>query len=483
MPLNNREVIRQNFLARKWDAEMERMDEAQEKLDLYMDDYEEIIRDMMSKLFHPSNYERLYYHVNQSQNILKRVVKEISTIYKVAPQRPLRDESERYAEIVRQTKLNTKMKKVNRYTNLLNETIVKVGVRYGAIVYDIITPNNCMVLQNELDPTKADAIVYMITRKNTAGDDGIEYHFWDIEGDYYIFDKDFRIMEVIYDAVENPCPYRDSRANLIMPFVVFHREEPDDSFWDQDSGRDLYNAAVMTGVKMTQFDYFFKTASFKQIYAAGDKVEVPSKQLLDTLTVLQVKGENASVGTLDLQAHLNQLKDALVFQINSVINNYGISADQWSLAISEMSGRALKIRNRALLEYREDQLPLFRQYEEELFNTTRIVNNTWPGLFKKIPDKAEFSIDFGEIEFPEDPEDEIRIQTKKLRSGIISPGQFFQYFNPDIKDEKEAEKELMKNLDKLQKMREKYPQLEEALDYILGSWKSKEEPEEEEEEE
>jgi hypothetical protein len=462
------EMIRREFLKAKWVADKERQDEAQNKLDLYRDDYEEIVREKIKELFHKDNYDRLYYHVNQSQNILKRVINEISTVYKAQPVREF-GKDERYQEILDYSKLDTKLKKINRYTNLLNETLIKIGVRGGRIVYDIITPNIATIIQNEQDPTQADAIIYMVTRKNTVGDDKIAYYYWDVYGNHIVLDKDFRISFIIYDeaAAQGSLefyPYRDDEGRSVLPFVIFHREEPDDSFWDQDSGRDLYNAALMTGIKMTLFDYYFKVASFKQPYVTGDVVSIPSKQILDPLTVFQVTGEGANVGLLDMQVNMDQLKDALVFQINSIINNYGISADQWSLSISEVSGRALKIRNRALLEIRQEQIPLYREYEQEIFDKTRVVNNA------HFPDRqiksAEFSVDFGEIEFPEDPEEELRLDTKRLKMGLISLGQLYKKYNPDV-DEKGGEKIIIENLEKLKALREEHPTLDEALNFIM----------------
>jgi hypothetical protein len=477
------QLIRREFLKAKWLADMERQEEAQAKLDLYHDDYEDIIRAKIKELFHPDNYSRLYYHVNQSQNILKRVINEISTVYK-APARRDFNGDERYQEIIDRARLDIKLKKINRYTNLLNETLLRISVRGGSIAYDIITPNIVTIIQNEIDPTKADAIIYRLTRNNTIGDDQIFYYYWDVLGNHYILDKDFRINSIIYDAMASQgdpawYPYRDEEGKPVLPFVIFHREEPEDSFWDQTSGRDLINATVMIGIKMTLFDYYFKVASFKQPYIIGDEISVPSKQILDPLTVFQAKGEGAQIGLLDMQINLDQLKDALIFQINSIINNYGISADQWSLSISEISGRALKIRNRALLEIRQEQIPYYRDYEKEIFEKTKIINNAH---FPDKPIKAEkFSVDFGEIEFPEDPEEELRLDAKRLKLGLISLGQFYQKYNPDV-DEKEGEKIIIENLNKLRKLREENPALDEALNYIMRRTMQREEEIEAEEE-
>ena len=479
-------MVEQNFLRAKWQADRDRQAEAQDKLDIYMDDFEEIVKAKMAELFHPKTVDRLLYHVNQSQNILKRVVNEISTLYKTETARKTDPESDRYQDLAESLNIDVSMKKINRYTNLLNESLLKVGVRNGKLVYDIITPNICTVIQNEADPTQADAIVYMTTRVNTVGSSEIRYHYWSKDGDYLIYDESFQIVGRIYDSYDESgllrYPYIDPETGQYMlPFITFHRQQPDSNFWDQDSGRDLYNATVTTAIKMSLLDYYFKTGSFKQIYLIGDKADMPGKQVLDPLTVLRGSGEGAEIGVLDREINLEQLKNAIIFQINSIINNYGISADQYSLVVSEISGRALKIRNRGLLEIRKEQLPIFKASEQELFNVTRVVNNAhFPN--DQIPEDANFDIDFGELEIPEDPDEDLELQTKRLRSGLISPGQFYQHFNPDIKDVEEAEKLIAENLSALEKMRIKYPNLDEALDFILGPGAPEKRPGEGEEE-
>ena len=466
--------IETNFLRRKWEADQARQQEAQDKLDIYMDDFEEIVKDKITELFHKDTVKRLQYHVNQSQNILKRVINEISTIYKREAQRTATIESIRYDDILKLNNLNVMGKKINRYTNLLNETLIKVGFRRGRLVYDIITPNICTVIQNEEDPTEADAIIYTTTRVNTIGAKDIKYHYWSKDGDYLIYDRNFRIIERIYDSWDESgmlaYPYIDPETGLYMlPFVVCHRQAPDSNFWDQDSGRDLYNAAVMTAIKMTLFDYYFKTGSFKQIYLIGDEADMPASQVMDVLTVLRASGEGAAIGVLDREVNMKQLQDAIVYQLNSIINNYGISADQWTLSIAELSGIALRIRNMPLMEIREDQLPFYRQFEKDLFNVTKVVNNAHAlNRATEIPEAAELDIDFAEITFPEDPVKALDHATNQLKGGIISLGQYFQIFNPDYKDEAEAEKKILDNLAKIQAARKKYPDLDELLMAIIG---------------
>ncbi len=466
-------IVESSLIQAKFRAEKDRMEEAGNRLAIYQDDYEEIIRTTISGLFCKENAKRLNYHVNQSQNILKRVVNEISMVYKAEATRTLDAKSPRFEDIKAEINMDTRMRRVNRLTNLLNETLVRPAVRRGRIVWDIITPDICTVIQDETDPTRITAATWQRTLANTMGSSLIEYEYMDDLGWWGLLDSNFRPKQWFYTPEDTP--YRDAEGRPVMMLVPFHRQSPECDFWDGDSGRDLYNAAVGIGWKLTLKDYYFKTASFKQPYAIGQNIDIPQDQVMDPMTMIKVivadPGAKGEVGTLDLQIAIDKLVESLMFDINGIINTRGISADMWTLSIAEMSGRALKIKNRALLEQREEQLPTYREGEGELFDRTRILNNAHAGAYgwEEIPKEAEFSVDFGEVEFPEDPMEDIDLQTRYLKSGIISLAQFYQHFNPDAKDEKSAEKAMLKNLNALKELRGANPTLDEALDYVMQS--------------
>jgi len=481
MPITAEDLTRQNVLKVKAEADDERMVEAEDRLDLYMDDFEEIVDTKLRSLFVNKIYDRLKLSINGSQNITKRVINEISIIYTEEPTRTTDPPSDRYAEIEAETRLDLKMKKVNRYTNLLNQTIVKVGAREDRlmgwqIVYDILTPDMTMVIQNEEDPTKLDGIIYMNSWKDTRGNEHSEYHSWHVDGYYIVYDEDKKIKETKYDESmkgedsDLAYPYKNSDGKFIIPFVVFHRTEPDWDFWDRDSGRDLINATIAVHWKMTLFDYYFKVSSFKQIYVIGDIAKVPQDQLSDPGFVYSVPAEaNAQIGVLDIQANLKQLQEAIQFQIGSIINNYGISSDAFALSVPELSGRALLIKNRSLLQMINDQLPLYRDSETELFEVTRVVNNAWPKNFTKIDEKATFSIDYKEITFQDEPKDELELKAMRLKAGLISLGQFYLEENPDAGTIEEAEEIIKKNFEELGEILTEIPEVDAAINVILKS--------------
>lgn len=468
--------VEQSLVRAKWDAEAERMTEAANRLDLYSDDYKQIILDTLKTLFHKDNYARLYLSVNGTQNLLKRVINELSMVYKTEATRTLSVESDRWDEIQAETDIDTRMKRVNRLTNLVNDIIIKVGIRGGKMAYDIITPDICSITQDPEDPTRIQSIMWLRTSVNTPSSSEVEYEYMDDLGYWLVLNKDFAIKQTYFDP--STYPYKDAEGRVVLPLVVVHRQHPECAFWDQDSGRDLYDAAVQMGVKMTLIDYYIKTASFKQPYVLG--ADVPTGQVMDVTTFLKVPvvdpNTHPEIGVLDLQPQLPALIEALTYQLNSVINNYGISADMWTLSINEMSGRALKIKNRALLEQREEQIPTYRAAEEDLFFVTRIVNNAHASYmgWETIPEEAELEVDFAEVEFPEDPVYELDLSIKKLECGLLSPGKFYQRDNPDITDEKEAEKAWVDNLNKTKALRQANPTLDEALNAIMQGGKKPE---------
>jgi len=489
MPLFNsqaEQAVRNSVLMAKWTADTDRREEAENRLSLYKDDYEEIIRAALKEQYHPDNYSRLYFHVNGSQNILKRVINDISMVYKVEATRTLtKGKLDRYDAIRKSALLDVKLKKVNRFSNLQNECLLKVAVRGGKIAFDIITPNICGVIQNDEDPTQADAIWYAVPAlaDTTSWVQPLEYYYYDVLGRAVILDDRFMVKEVLYTPADTPFRYKN--GEFFIPLVTFHRTDPDDEFFDGDSGRDLYSASVAIGCKMTLFDYLFKTSSHKQIYIIGSEVTIPNNQVLDPTTAIQArhgKDGTASMGTLDIQANLLQLRDALTYQINSVVQNYGISPDAWTLSFGDISGRALKIRNQALLEQREDQLPMFRAYEDELFRKVRAINNNFAKAMKwdLIPEEGELEVDFGEIGFPEDPQVEFDMLKQKMQAGVISLANFYQAFNPDVANEKKAEQAIIDNLNKLAELRQANPNLDDALNAIMGGGKKAGAPEDEE---
>ena len=85
-------LVARNVLEKRWRADLQRRNEMEVRLDLYQDNYEKAVRDVMKQLYCPENYDKLQFMINGSQNLIKRVVNEISMVYKVEATRARSEE-------------------------------------------------------------------------------------------------------------------------------------------------------------------------------------------------------------------------------------------------------------------------------------------------------------------------------------------------------------------------------------------------------
>ena len=82
-------MVLQSFLKAKAREEENRKTKAGIRLAIYHDDWEDVLTARMKALFCEENWVRLRLSRNTSQNILKKVVNEVSSLYKREPARKL----------------------------------------------------------------------------------------------------------------------------------------------------------------------------------------------------------------------------------------------------------------------------------------------------------------------------------------------------------------------------------------------------------
>ena len=101
------------------------------------------------------------------------------------------------------------------------------------------------------------------------------------------------------------------------------------------------------------------------------------------------------------------------------------------------SGEALKIMEIENLESRESDIPVFKDWEKSRYAIDRVILETH-GVMNLSDD---YTVDFGEVEFPLSPNEERAWLDWKLDKGIMTKKDLLLYFNPDM-DEAELESKL-----------------------------------------
>lgn len=438
-------IIRELLQNAKFLNDSARRSHVEKRLDIYKDDWLTHLKNELDRQFSEKTREAIKQMIDDSVNIPKRIVNDISLVYQREAKRQYiknDKEDENYKEVISQIPTDLIMEQVNRFTNLVNETLVYVVPRGDKIEYDILTPDQVEVFQNEEDPTKADAILFCKTSVDTIESTAIEKIYWDVFGNHKILDENDQVIE----DKENPYIDPNNKDRTILPFVIFHKNYPKDSIWDRTSGNDLFSAAIQVGVLLTYLNYSLKTNSFKQTWGTGiAKKDAPASIVFDQLHPLFNPNADGKFGTLDHTVGFEEFMGAVVNKIALIANNWGLSLDNFKLTVSAQSGFALRIKNFGLEKIVIEQKKHYRYGEKKLFEVTKIVNNT---AFKnnKIADDGLFSVDFAELIYPSNPEETRKQWSFDIKVGARNIWQYMMETNPDIKTNDQAEKVFLDNI-------------------------------------
>ena len=466
----------------------------QELIDIYQDNWSHLIEQELRDQFTQKTYDKIKWLVTQELNLLKRWVNDTSMIYKKPAVRkavrPVKEEGAepaedpQYAEMEQESNIDAIMPMVNKYTNLTNHVLLKPVWRGGKMEYDIILFNNGEVFSHPDDWKKIIAVKYYaglslpvdyiypgegdVTKVGvnkgakrdqfgqlwseykraflytledvTLGhlEDGVWVEETAEKGFIYTIEQKGK-EEKIIDTQENP--YRDEKGNVVLPFVLFSKEEAVDKLLNFTSGNDLRDANMNLAVNLTHLNSLLKFQSYKQAYIITDnKTRIPKEMMLDPMMMLLIKSAEGKgqVGVLDLQADIKATWETIKERITTVLAQQGISPQNYELSGTPQSGFALKINNQGKMEAREAQLPHYRKKEKELFELSRVVYN-YHNPNEQIPMDMEFQFDPAEIKFPMTQEETQNEFTFRKQYNAATAIDLIRSINPDLTEEQARE--------------------------------------------
>ena len=358
-------------------------------------------------------------------NITRRIIDRISMVY-MKP--PLREYSNENTHDYFKMK-DLKLQRAEKLCNLLEVILIKPTYRTDKIEYDIIRDWEPLFLDG--DPLTPSAITYPLQVRSSVTDLTEEqWAYWDMEH-HFIYEKGTGKKIITEENPEMANPYQ------LLPFVECYRDgKPEASYFETDASPDLI--ATNETVNIAEFNksanIMFQSFGFG--YITGSNIEKEK---------LEIGPDKWSFLGHDGMLNMVSPPNSVPALSSSIESSYKMLAQNYHLSISFVdgtsaeSGVALRLRNQELMDSRRADVERWRQIENKLFEIEERM------IAVELGKDAGFLLG---VDFEESTEvlseDEQRLKWDwELDKGLIDLADILMQQDPD-----------------------KYPERQDALDYL-----------------
>jgi hypothetical protein len=425
--------LKTEYVANK--AEAERQELARKRLAYYYDEAGPFIEELINRIFKNQrvrDWRKELVPFANYQNLTRRIVREISTVYSEPAIRSVRNANERYRTFQRVVMQDRRMRNVNRMLNLLNEVLIQFRFRTGKAepVIDIITPDRFWAVAAPNDPTEfVAAIIETFPTGPNVSDQSPHYIVIAAE-ENYILDKNCHVIAV------------EEHGYPLAPIILAHRDPREDRLLDMSSGSDLISAhdnlALLNVLALKA-----QKAGTKLAYATGDTSSMARGQPMDDEGLLEAP-EGVNFDTLDLGANPDSYITAARAVIKQIAANYGIPESVFDLSYQATSGFEIELKRVGLREIRQEQVLDYRPMERAIAQLESDLLTRANHSLKF--DTAGWTILFGDVETPADPMSKLEYYEKLERMGLANRVEVYMWQNPEV-TELEAKAAVLKNIE------------------------------------
>lgn len=358
-------------------------------------------------------------------NIVRKITDKRAMVYKSAPARTFDGFDQAKGDaIYRAMRADLVLKKANRLTKLLKTTALQVAWNASGPTLAVATPNILDVVGD--DPENPAEII--VTYPGEKADE-TTYSVWSAAT---YGRRDYRGKAV-------PVPGNPKGVNPygVLPFVGCFDRAPDDQFflW---GGDDLIEAQQAVNVALTNLWRAIELQSHGQAWATGVPINDALAVGPDRAITLP---DGGNFGFASPNTPIEAVLRAVEFLIKQTAVANDLAANVFELNPKAESGAAKITEQRDLLEARQDDIELWRIFEDRLFDVVRRVWNVHRPD-DPIPETATLRVDFGEIADSLSETDRLDAYQRRIDMGIWSPVDALLADNPDIRTREQAIEQL-----------------------------------------
>jgi len=353
-------------------------------------------------------------------NVIRRIVNELSMVYSEPAQRRVEDRDDAYQELQRTCRQHEMFQRVNRWGNLHRNLAVGFRVRVDSggrrvPVIDVVAPDAFRAVAHPFDPTRLVALIFDLKYVSDRND--LPGHLvWTDRESFYMTREGYVLTETVV-------PHGFER----MPWILFALEPPAGGLLDSRTGEDLVAAHRSVWFEMILLLKESKSAT-KQTILTGDVGGVSRHQALDSETPIEL-ADGVAVNTVDMSMDLSMFSTTARTIFETAAANYGIPPSLLSHAGTQ-SADARELMRAPLKELRKEQLVYFRQFEREFASIQSMV------LERDMPELAfgmgGWRVDFAESETPLSPKEELEVFEHARRLGLTNTLSELMRRNPDL---------------------------------------------------
>ena len=410
-----------------------RREEIARRVRLYRDDAEADFAAIIAKVFDDvvvrEQRTRLI-DVAKEQNVTRRIVDEVASLYDQPAVRTLANKSEqaRFDAEERRLNLHEIMQEQQRMLQLCNEILVWqfTGVD-GKPKLRIVTPDLFDAIPDPGDPSMMAGLLLDVcpaamlpNRERLA-----HYELWDAVACYKLDARGECI------AIE---PHELGR----IPGVLLHRRAPTDRLLDSRPGRDITSAHLGTGLLNIMIMRLSKSQGERQPILSGNLAGVAKNQRMDGESPLALPPDVVA-SMLDSKTDPDHYLTVKRDKVGSVAATYGMSYNEVTRESSATSRIEWDGRRTKLKELRSEQ-------------RRRAISVNEPAVIELIGfDPIGMKVDHQEQAAPLDAAEELSLLKEKLPLGLDSPIRYLMRKDPDL-DRETALISMRENLDDWAKM-------------------------------
>ena len=340
-------------------------------------------------------------------NITRKFINKMSRIYTVGA---IRNAGDKY-NLMSKLK-STRMKHVERMTRLCGTIATRVVWNEADNPYFDYRPVYFFHVFFSDDPFVPSAITYPIIQatEDSSTAEKLTYAYWDAEK-YMVTEENGKIIQ------EVPHNYG------ILPFVFTHREDQTDSFY-VEGANDIVNANEHVNIAMTEMQLGLRFQMFGQPVMTG--AEMGNNQRTGSDVTLELP-EGSTYEIVAPQGNVEGVIENVKFLVELVAQNNHLWV-QWSEQGGEVpSGISMMIKDLERTEDYQDDLALWRMYEEDFYRVERQIASSF-GV--SLP--ADLGLDFKEPEYPKTVQDQILWDKHRLEMNLIDEVSLLMEYNNDL---------------------------------------------------